>query len=414
MPEQRWNSAPLIALLLIAAGAAMPGIVTRFPTRTPEVSTLPKSAATKDVAPAASGVAELLTQSLGLESNSSPAQILGRHNSSVSDGHQPTIEAYAPQMNNLHSQAPKLQIDFLLVTIPDPIDSHLRLTYDNLFASLQSAIESRGYLFDRYSLTWKNWLRQNTTKAPKTFDYREHPGVIVFRDPRQSKLHRLVVLLVGETPTAGVHSAALIESLNVVANWMRVAQQNRPIAILGPTFSGSARSLRQVLESWSKARLTEPGSQEIHITICTGSATSRSIKKTLQFRTPRLTASFEATVIPDEVSLDKVIRYFQTERNIPTRKIAILSEAGTAYGRGAASIPDEVIQLRFPPQIGRLRSEYEKVPDLRSAPAAAEQKSAHSTLPLTFDQNPFAIDTFPIFSDETAVEIERELVNTLS
>src|SRR4051794_18962560 len=118
MPEPRRNSAPWIALLLIAAGAAIPGIVTRYPTRTPEVSPAPKPAATKDVAPMVPGVVQLLSQSLGLKSNSSSPQILGRHNSSVSDLHQPALETYGPQMNNLHSQAPKLQVDFLLVTIP--------------------------------------------------------------------------------------------------------------------------------------------------------------------------------------------------------------------------------------------------------------------------------------------------------
>ena len=87
------------------------------------------------------------------------------------------------------------------------------------------------------------------------------PGLILFRDNENSRL--LVVFLVGETPTTGVHKSAFESALKQVSELPKYAPQATCIAgldcqseikIIGPSFSGSATSIRLSLEEWLNRR----------------------------------------------------------------------------------------------------------------------------------------------------------------
>lgn len=324
-----------------------------------------------------------------------------------------------------------IDVKFLIATVPDPLDSHYSLDADNALAAIQWALQEHGFLPDRHALPWAEAIEEES-KAPKSRDYRVHPGVVLFRknDPNAKK-HRtalLALLIVGETPTSGIDKTALAECLDVITIW-RWSSSGRfyesPISIIGPTFSGSAYSLRQSLEDWSHQAW--PNDARFSFSVCTGSATAAETKTILSanLEYDGLNIKFEATVIPDEAVLPAVLDYLQHNRRIARSKIALLSEAGTAYGnygwRGSSgprlqpSTGDlEAVRFAYPLQIGRLRTEFEKARQTAALREPANSPQPRRHLEFTFDRAPFANDVLPIFSHEAAFAAERELASTLS
>jgi hypothetical protein len=376
-------------------------------------------------------------------------------------------------LRRLKGSANQLDIHFLIATVPDPIDSHLQLVFDNQIAAMQWALVDHGYLLDRYTLPWKVLDRKKAASGVSPLTYRKHPGLVLFRWPdsnNPSRLNYLALLLVGETPTSGIHKPAMTECLDLVAVWQTVFRPTElqlDISILGPTFSGTSASLRQCLDQWRRRhdvphRLAR--FQSLNVSICSGSATSFSNQATLSRADPRMRIRFEATVVPDVIALSGIIGYLTNDRCIQPEKIALLTESGTEYGISGAQYIERdqrnnngdylkhkstittsgdqeqhqaasaepcvaetsdqegsqsrslksIVILHFPMQIGRLRSEYDKVPELKFGPAVAASPAPRRNLELTFDQSPFAVDAVPVYSGETPEVVERQLAAALS
>ena len=150
----------------------------------------------------------------------------------------------------------------LIVAISDPRDSRLGYDFDMATEAIQRAVESEGYSLDRFRFPWldSGSSGPSTGSAPKGAPsdsrHERQPGTILFRIDRQGPKpgqpappqELLLLLLVGETPTAGIHQEALATSLNIA--WTLDVQRNQAdstrepaIRILGPTFSGTADSL---------------------------------------------------------------------------------------------------------------------------------------------------------------------------
>jgi hypothetical protein len=241
-------------------------------------------------------------------------------------------------------------VGFLIATVPDPIDSSLPHLFDRHLAAMQRGIEAAGYILDRFELPWLEEKEDQERQRPKepstiikkadrgiesvdsknTSDLLLHerePGVMLFR--RTNEPNRLLmVFLVGETPTAGIHKAALRNALNqAAALCAQSASANCRFRILAPTFSGSADSLINTLTGWdNKTTGTK-------LTIVTGSATvidKKSFEKRLR-NIENISASFDSTVTPDKETF-KAFFEFLKENKINRRQVAILTEGNTAFG----------------------------------------------------------------------------------
>ncbi|MGH9583157.1 MAG: hypothetical protein ACRD4O_09505, partial [Bryobacteraceae bacterium] len=249
------------------------------------------------------------------------------------------------------------------------------------------------------------------------------------------------MLLVGETPTRGIHKTALARALDWTAAWEATDQAAEPrdlsVRILGPAFSGSSMSLRQALEEWtSGASGTQARDtwRSIAFHIVSGRVQDLRNKPTLQFephepkkRTERvlraksMRSTFHSTMVPS-VSLNECIftKYLNVRNGIDRRQIALLTEGNTVYGehasRGASDDPknfdpakgapeQQPIMLQYPMQIGRTRAAYQRERALLPEDVRAEQALPRSHLELRLDENPTADDLLPAFSrlSETAV-----------
>ena len=287
------------------------------------------------------------------------------------------------------------------------------------------AVSASDYILDRFYLPGSQPGASDDQDALRRQLHEAQPGLIVFRRQvpesfeasaagsqsaclphRNRSLNtlttanepvwqdRLVLMIVHENPTAGVHQAALSHAINWAADWPATSPCES-ILILGPTFSGTSDSMSRVLEL-ARARKMTRG-----IRIVSGSATDPQNKTTLE-RTHDVT--FHATVNPDSSLLATLISYFRgLGWSLP---LAVLHEANTQYGRQmqkqlVAAMPAEttqgdLIESQFPMNLSRLRTTDQRPSD---DGAAALQSSMR---PLAMEDKVDAKDRIPQYFPATA------------
>src|SRR5215510_3825623 len=207
------------------------------------------------------------------------------------------------------------EIKYLIATVPDPKDTRLDHQFDRALDAIRRAFESADYIFDRY---WLPWDRSKTVAPPVSpadprtaqmaTRHLRDPGVILLRDSKSKRL--LLLFLVGETPTGGIHRVAFQNALRQIEELPRrvgsmteaPAEENR-LRILGPYFSSSANSLAILLKGWIDGRKQPP-----KFTIITGSAGSIDKDDFLEDLKP-VDASFYTTVIGTEQVINEVYTY---------------------------------------------------------------------------------------------------------
>src|SRR6516162_5264011 len=104
--------------------------------------------------------------------------------------------------------------NFIIALAPDPLHTHLALLFDRTVDALEEAVQDEGYNFDRALMPWDLKVHPESDDYESRVEaewYREgredEPGLIAFRRTGTDEDHSqpLFVLLVAETPTAGVH-----------------------------------------------------------------------------------------------------------------------------------------------------------------------------------------------------------------
>lgn len=310
-----------------------------------------------------------------------PPPPMGERLKPVFDFHRTHDRALSPEdelRNNIHG----FRTEFLIACVPDPLDSPFGYAFDAVIDSIQRAVERKnGYVYDRCWLPWEVDKRAKPKPDGTTTILRDsRPGVLLFRhpsDPKKGVPHPglCVVFLIGETPTSGIHKRAMTEALEIMRDVGVPADST--VRIVGPYFSGSQTSLQFVLNDWSgqsKWRFNP----RYHFSVITGNATAVRRDDFDRYNAGRTsedetsTIEFTSTVIPTRITLNAILDYLtkrdrslanenieKTGGNQLPGKVAILTESGTGFGRQIAGAhkDDEVIVLRFPLHISRIKSE---------------------------------------------------------
>ncbi len=242
-------------------------------------------------------------------------------------------------------------INFIIALVPDPVDSHAGWLFDPFLDAIQRAAESGGYVLDRYKIPWempKHAAKEKSLEAAKPNiteeEHRRSPGIVLFRD-NENPHDLLVVFLVGEIPTSGVHQKAFLTALEQIHD----LRQSCEFKVLGPTFSGSISSLKIAIQAWIKKhekcepRLVEQLSWKFRF--ISGSATS--IDKT-NFETSaaqETVIELDTTTVSEAELLARIFEYLTMDSDWLVRsglhrrgQIAILTEANTAFGRSIQGI----------------------------------------------------------------------------
>jgi hypothetical protein len=281
--------------------------------------------------------------------------------------------------------------DFLIVTLPDPIDSRVGYMFDTIQDAVQMAVEARGWDLDRFWLPWLpsgGPLRAGADLKPvevpgtplQTPLHERQPGLMLFRKLKQADQPQplLFVFLVGETPTRGVAKAALIESVETIRVYFRESSQKAcrsidaiganlresvldlcqsgaskriapslvglidllsqlmtelvtcrsiDVRILGPYFSGSQDSVQHVVQSLLQGPAARKG-PPLHFRFRSGSADRVDA---VTFR--QAGVEFDATVLPFDAVMIELCKYLKDKEGVDLDKVALLTESDTTFGQ---------------------------------------------------------------------------------
>jgi hypothetical protein len=337
---------------------------------------------------------------------------------------------------------PPYGIELLIATVPDPIDSRLPNFFDSFVESIGSAAEAAGYTLDRFAFPWtaENEAGQKSLPPWHQSLYDSVPGLILFRNPSQQQL--LLVFVVGETPTTGIHKQALFSALNQMAQFypwdphhaelppefptVKSLSSYDALRVMGPAFSGSAISLRFVLDSWLKSR---GSNTNLRFQIISGTATAIDASRFSQLGHDQV--AFSATVPPDRETLQAVACYIQ---RLGYHRFAILTERNTAYGQNLArdiaasskgsgqlqmlcrdttDVP-EILDLPFPLHISALREASVQKASAPSQTGSGDESAKPTPGPLAAGEGLVPTEVLPPFSELTVQSAELRLSNLLS
>ena len=280
-------------------------------------------------------------------------------------------------------------VAFLIATVPDPIDSNARWQFDPTYDSLQRAISASGYSLARFYIPDLDLTRNPDTDARAVNRLHERmPGVVLFTNG--SRL--LVLFLVFETATSGVHQEAFRQAVWTLAHWSEEQTTPPEVRIVGPMFSGSIPSMGRAMESIRSA-LPNPN---VRYRVITGAATNAGNREQLS-SIVRTELSYRTTVLNDEELLMALATFF--EGRVERNRMAMLVESNTAYGSALRTVlqrrglcTEGCAVLPFPLHISRLRG----------IPAAASPTAAPSDLtrnvPLLLDEPVLPRDQLPPMS----------------
>jgi hypothetical protein len=340
------------------------------------------------------------------------------------------------------------EYEFLIATVPDPVDSKFPHEFDATVDAIERAYEARGFTVRASRLPWRHAKAQPGAAEDLSRSQREYPGVLVFRKSRTEKEHKgserrkiALVCLVGESPISGIHKPALwraLEARKVLYQAIKEAQCLKPsddwskakdavIPIVAPYFTGSQASLVIVLQQWQEAN---GGCEEVSYRIINGSATAirpELFEKACLFP--------QSTVIPSKLVTLGVLRYLggcrdtwldsdEAKNKNLDEKVAILREANTGYGVQSShdevddkqlkdlGVTRQLIDLPFPISISQLAAASQK--DGKPGVVLPHTDYVGPKLPVR-DQN--QLDAVPPFDPETAAATAgqslREIMTTI-
>jgi len=246
-----------------------------------------------------------------------------------------------------------VNLRFMIATVPDPTHTHFPLQFDRMSEAIQQGASDEGYVYDS---SWLPWVSKNSTfgglQDQDTADSRKEaqerqPGILLFRKkldplPAQSTAasvslpyrEGLVVFIVGEEPTQGIHR----DQFKNATAWIAALETNEaerrrlPPIILGPAFSGSVYSLADLIFDpeidQNLAPDTKSGEEKLRI--YSGNITGN---KAMAWITAVLAAKadFASFQRSDGFLISRYCDYLDRSE-FDLSHLAILSEDQTAYG----------------------------------------------------------------------------------
>jgi len=330
-------------------------------------------------------------------------------------------------------------LEILIAMLPDPSAPLLQNKFDRHLDAMLRAVETAGYILDRYYLPLpqrpKGWQADGSSQteaakggaespfalasSPGSGRVEYEPGVLLFRKAETL----LVVFLVGEHPTDGVYKVAMMDALSQassISGWPRpttlsshIPRINRAqpvISVLGPYFSGSARSLDFTIRKW-RGLFEVAKERPPQVTLISGSATAVEAEIAASLK-------FHSTLVADSVSWPIILHYLTGKLGVPQTEIAVVSEVGTSYGRAYASPrptrPEErVLRLAFPLHIAELRAAEARAKASATGPTPLNPLQK-TVIPLYLDAVSEAPYIIPHFSPRTPASAEIELSRLFS
>jgi hypothetical protein len=310
---------------------------------------------------------------------------------------------------------------FLVALVPAPPDPRLDQALEAIQEGFADTKDPRGtavsrpgpplpddYLIDR---TWLPWAVAEPEKPSP-----QAPGIMLFRGINPPGLG--VAFLIPESSKRGIQKDAFREALDLTAGLQGASIEPR-VSILGPSFSGSAESLRLALLRWRQER-----GEPLKFQVASGSATAGPKGLEEVFGTMK-DVPFCRTVLPDEALYGKAFAFMRDEMGWDLRKAALLTEADTAYGQSLFSTENRkagegggrsegLVLIPFPSHISDVRNAVETEEEKSQKTAVENPLQANRPgLDLSLSGREQSPDLVPTFSPLTTQSNDLRLSNLL-
>jgi hypothetical protein len=408
---RRSNPLPWLLGLLTLGGAALFGLKNLPETPPPAKAPAESAKEEKEVAalggPVSNDPLDVLRDYLRVESEPKAARSMGGLDFLLKSG-----GPSKPLADYLKLEI--IKYEFLIATVPDPVDSKLPHEFDAVLEGIQRAFEARRFTVRASRMPWRRGRDSaRSAKAGKASNlHQEIPGVLLFRKSRKLTANAnpspekiALVCLVGESPISGIHKQAMTLALQAKKDLVAALDQTElaksnadlgsSIRIIAPFFSGSQGSLGVVLQQWRKKN-------KERFRVISGSASFLSKPLYEKYGLTEGDAP-ETTVISNDLLSQGVLQYLAGDRSTQLQKdksdllkrVAILREANTAFGVRASSSHNDAIDLPFPMSISQLQVEQ-----ARTAKAVLPQTEFVEPKAPSRDMN--QLDAIPPYDPETA------------
>lgn len=317
---------------------------------------------------------------------------------------------------------------FVIATLPDPLHTHLAVSFDEATASIQDAAQDENYDFDSSWLPWKQQdqpqyaLLQDQERAEQDTKEREQqPGILLFRstgDPGKNTLAKyrqgLIVFVVGEDATNGIHRDQFRNALRWICILAaRGLGRSDRVLILGPTFSGSFPSLADLLAPSDAAEQDvvqqlglKAGDRGLPLPIYSGTITGSTSAQSFQNQMDQLYGQkprhilFRSFLQTDNQIIQQFLNFLSQRSGLDYSKVAILSEGETAYGRRIESlINTPILQAFYPRDISALRGAYQTQSLFDTGFSEQPQNAPRTSLPTDLaDPTGMVHDSIPSYA----------------
>ncbi|HUE04178.1 MAG TPA: hypothetical protein VMR62_31805 [Bryobacteraceae bacterium] len=240
----------------------------------------------------------------------------------------------------------------LIATVPDPVHTHLSLSFDRTIDAILQAASDNDYVSSYYWLPWKNrggglkFAELQDDAEPGHGPERERqPGLIIFKlgsnvRPPFSYSNVIYLFLVSETPTQGIDGFQLqsaffyeaqLHSALTAHGQEFTAGRSGVLGIIGPQFSGSAASLRAAIDVARKI----PGLRATSLEV-TGATTTPVPMG--QLGPPDPSIRFMSFASDRNYDIDLLLKSLGNS-GYGTERVAVLVEDDTAAGSAATDFP---------------------------------------------------------------------------
>jgi hypothetical protein len=265
------------------------------------------------------------------------------------------------------------ELRFLIVTLPDPVTTHLALYFDREIETVEAALRQHEFYLDRY---WMPWSLTGTAPAAgdTSQDVRvnkileafrlSQPGLMVFtkgcagRAPPAGSAPcgtTMFVFLVSESPISGINKTQFKNALDYecILSKEPACLTPRPVKIVGPFFSGSVQSVKDLDKNPRHAGQT--------LDFVSGTMTGKNQAKEMQ---EEQRIKFRQTQHDDSSAEEFLVQFLEKQAlTRDGRDVAILQENETAYGAqpiggpwAAAPASSKIRRITFPRELSRLRN----------------------------------------------------------
>ena len=374
----------------------------------------------------------------------------------------------------------RITVHSAVVGVADPLETQLGRAFDIQLSSLIRAFHARGYVLDGFAVTWNAGLAGDLRRGSRLpgdtttgfqDDHRSVPSVLIFRRDGWRALERkrgggppylsiashvlaryVVLFLVGESPTFGLHpesfltAAKCAAALNGVAPMARAPSMyglQRPctkffdddmnsagswsLEFIGPTFSGSMQSLaislgevlavpRNACAAPEQPSIEPCATRSLRVNVTSPSASVKSNArvadwaKALSGDSARIEYTTFAASLEDQlVALCKISALDNARGKRGPGRIVVLAEE-SSFGKGVSELlassealgganncDRRIVVRMFPQNIAAVRGEQTRREEQSNATVSKLLSSRSRLLPLDLSEVGESIDRPPAY-----------------